>query len=250
MRICIVCAAALWLSAAPAFAQNPEVVGPRTLTARMVMCTDLPAVTRPIPRLVVFGPHVFDGSTAITRGMVVIKRRPDDGVVVGQRYIAQRLNGDLNKFPRPGEGYGDMRVTGWLTVRALDEINALAEVDFACDSIETGDLLEPYTEAVLPTDADALVPPDFADRSSVLFGANNRVLFGDGDVMSIDRGTLHGVVPGARYALYRDLKNGMPLIYLGEAVVLVTGEQTSKAVVTKALDGINTGDLAVPRRTP
>lgn len=249
MRVRIVCAAALLLTAAPVFAQNPEVTGPRTLNARMVMCTDLPVVTRPIPRLMVFGPHANDGRTVATDGMVVIRRVPDDGLAIGQRYIAQRLHNPKN-FPRPGEGYGDLRVTGWVTVRAMDEVNALAEIDFACDSIEGGDMLEPYAELSLPTAPAALAPPDFTDRANVLFGADNRVTFGDGDVMSIDRGTLHGVVPGARFALYRDLHNGMPLIHIGEAVALAISEQTSKVAVTRALDAIQPGDLVVARRAP
>lgn len=250
MRVRIACTAALWLAAAPVFAQNAEVTGPRTLTTPIVMCTDLPAVTKPIPRLVVFGPHVSDGRTAVTEGMVVIKRAPDDGLAVGQRYIAQRIHGDPKRFPRPGEGYGDLRIAGWMTIRALDEVNALAQIDFACDPIETGDLLEEYFAPTLPTSATAMDAPDFSDRASVLFGVDNRVLFGDGDLLSIDRGTLHGVAPGARFALYRDRHNGMPLVYVGEAVAMTTGEQTSRVVVTKAIDGVQAGDLALRRRAP
>lgn len=250
MRIRIGCAAVVLLTAVPAFAQSPEVTGPRTLTGHMVTCTDLPVVAKPIPRLTVFGPFDSDKHYATTRGTLVIKRQPDDGLAVGQRYFTQRIQGDPKRFPKPGEGFGDLRVTGWVTIRALDEVNAMAAVDFACDSIENGDFLEPYMEAVIPAEAAPSIPPDFTDRGSVLFGADNRSMFGDGDIMSIDRGTLHGVVPGSRYALYRDRKDGMPLVYIGEAVVLTTGEATSKAMVTKALDAISSGDLAVPRRTP
>lgn len=251
MRVRIACAAALWLAAVPAFGQSTEVTGPWKLTAPMVMCTDLPAAIKPTSRLVVFGPHVTDGRTVSTRGDLVIKRVPDDGLAVGQRYITQRIHGDPKQFPRPGQGFGDLRVTGWVTIQALDEVNALAHVDFACDSIENGDFLEPYVEPVLPMEASApAVPPDFSDRGTVLFGSDNRAVFGDGDVISIDRGTLQGVVPGSRYAIYRDLRDGMPLIYMGEVVVLATSELTSKVMVTKAIDAMATGDIAVPRRTP
>ncbi len=234
MRVCIACAAAVWLTAAPVFAQNPEVTGPRTLTAAIVMCTNLPVVHKPIPRLTVFGPHAADGHLVATNGMLVVKRLPDDGLAVGRRYVTQRLHSDLRSFGASDEGYGDLRVTGWVTVRALDEINALAEVDFACDSIEIGDMLEPYVELTLPAAAAPLEPPDFTDRANVLIGVDSRIMFGDGDVMSIERGTLHGVVPGARYALYRDFHNGMPLVHVGEAVVLETAEQTSKVAITQA----------------
>jgi hypothetical protein len=250
MRVRIACAAAIWLSAVPVFAQDTEVTGPRTLTPAMVMCTDLPAVHKPVPRLVVFGPHTPEVRVAATDGHLVIKRLPEDGLAIGQRYVAQRIQGDPKQFPRPGEGYGDLRVTGWVTIRALDEVNALAQIDFACDSIEVGDLLEPYVDLTLPAAASAMVAPDFSDRSNILFGVDNRVMFGDGDVMSIDRGTIHGVVAGARYALYRDLRNGMPLLHVGEAVVLATSEQTSKAAVTRVIDAIQPGDIAVPRRAP
>ena len=250
MRVRIVCAAAIWLSAAPVFAQSPEVTGPRTLTVPQVLCTNLPIVHKPIARLTVFGPHTVDGRHVATSGMLVVKRQVEDGLAVGQRLVTLRLHDDLNGFPRLGEGYGDLRVTGWVTVRALDDINAMVEVDFACDSIEEGDMLEPFTALSLPTEAAPPVAPDFTDRANILFGADHRLMFGDGDVMSIERGTLHGVVPGARYAIYRDMRNGLPLIYIGEAVVLQTAEQTSKVAVTRTTDAIQPGDIAVPRRTP
>jgi hypothetical protein len=251
MRTRILCAAALVLSVTPVLAQSPkDVTGPRKLMPWMVMCTDLPVAAKPTPHMFIASPVGTDGRFAAASGMVVIKRTPDDGLAVGNRYIAQRVHGDIKSFPRPGEGYGELRITGIVAIRALDEVNAIAEVEFACDSVESGDFLEPYVETVLPTDATPMIPPDFSDRASLLFGQDNRVSFGDGDIASIDRGTVHGVVPGARYAIYRDLHNSMPLVHIGEAVVLTTTEFTSKVILTKAIDAISGGDLAIPRRTP
>lgn len=251
MRIRILYAAACLLAVTPAFGQTPkDVTGPRKLNSWMVMCTDLPAATKPTPRMFIAGPVAADGRVGASNGMVVIKRTPDDGLAIGNRYVSQRVHGDLNAFPRPGEGYGDLRITGIVTVRAIDDINAIAEVEFACDSVESGDFLEPYVETAVPTNAAPMIAPDFSDRASVLFGQDNRVTFGDGDVMSIDRGTLQGVVPGARYAIYRDRHDGLPLVYIGDAVVVATSESTSKVVVTKTIDAIYGTDIAVPRRTP
>jgi hypothetical protein len=247
MRVRVIAATVVALSATPVYAQK-EVTGPRTLTHQMVTCTDLPVTSKPIPRIVVAGPHVTDGRTAMTEGLVVINRTPDDGLAVGQRYLAQRLRTDPKRFPRPSEGYGDLRISGWLTVRAIDEFNALASIDLACDSIEIGDYLEPYVEASLPTAATAPLYPDFSDRANVIFGVDNRVLFGDGDVFSIDRGTAQGVAAGNRYAIYRDFHNNLPLVYMGDAVVMSVGDQTSKVVATAVVDGILIGDIAVPRR--
>jgi len=249
MRVRVIAAAVAALSAAPVYAQSTDVTGPRTLTHQMVTCTDLPVASKPIPRLTVAGPHVTDGRTAMTDGLVVINRASGDGLAVGQRYLAQRLRTDPKRFPRPSEGYGDLRVSGWLTIRAIDEFNALAQIDLACDSIEIGDFLEPYVETPLPTSATAPLNPDFSDRASVLFGSDNRVLFAAGDVFSIDRGIAHGVASGNRYAIYRDFHNNLPLVYMGDAVVMTVGEQTSKVVATEVVDGILIGDVVVPRRT-
>ena len=250
MRIRVITFAAMALAAAPLYAQSPDVTGPKTLTLPMVMCTDLPVTSKPIPRITIAGPHTTDGRTAMSSGLVVIGRTPDDGLAVGQKYIAQRLRKDGKNFPRPGEGYGDLRVSGWLTIYAVDEFNALASIDLACDSIEVGDYLEPYVETPLPDRASPPVYPDFDDRANVLFGNDNRTLFGDGDVFSIDRGSLHGVAPGQRFAIYRDFRKGRtpPLVYLGDVVAMTVGEGTTKVVVVRAVDGIMPGDVVVPRR--
>jgi hypothetical protein len=251
MRIRVITSAAVWLAAAPVFAQSADVTGPKTLTPAMVMCTDLPVTAKPVPRLVIKGPHTLDGRTSLAPDrLFIVNRTPDDGLAIGQRYVSQRLNGDPRRFPRPGEGYGDVRITGWLTITAIDEHNALLETNFTCDTIESGDLLEPYAEVALPGSATEPIKPDFSDRANFLFGVDGRVMFGDGDVASIDRGTLNGVVAGHRYAIYRDFHNGLPLVYVGEAVVMSAGDQTSKVVVTQVRDGVGPQDVAVPRRQP
>jgi hypothetical protein len=270
MRIPVLIAAALWL-AVPVFAQVPrEVSGPWTLTPEMVICTDLPIVTKPIPRLVVKGPQTPDDRLAIATGnQVVIGRSPDDGLAVGQRYTASRVNRDLKYFPRPGEGYAGLRVTGFVTITAVNQWNALADVDLACDAIQPGDYIEPFVPTDLPAAAAENLYPDFSDRGSVLFAADNRILVGLGDVVNIDRGTLHGVTMGARFAIYRDKQRSqfskmstakpmkpemmpqgtvLPLVYIGDVVVVSTSENTSKAMVTKSVDGIMNGDTVVPRR--
>ena len=269
MRIRVIATAVATLVAGPVYAQSIDVTGPKTLTPAMVTCTDLPITSKPVPRLIVAGPHRTDGRTAMNDGLIVINRSADDGLAIGQRYISQRLITDPKRFPRPGEGYGDLRVTGWVTVRAIDENNALASIDAVCDSVEIGDFLEPAVDLTLPDSAFPPLYPDFNDRANVIFGADNRVLFGDGDVFSIDRGTAHSVAVGHRYAIYRDHQAPaqnrippppmpglassyprpiLPLVYVGDAVVMSVTETTSKLVVTKAVDGIEPGDVVVPRR--
>ncbi|HUQ86932.1 MAG TPA: hypothetical protein VM096_05195 [Vicinamibacterales bacterium] len=247
MRIRLIVAAFSTLMAANVYAQSADVTGQWTLTAPMVMCTDMPITAKPNPRIVVAGPHTTDGRTAMTGGLVVINRFPADGLEIGQRFVAQRIRVDKQMFSKTNEDFADLRVAGIVTVRAIDENNALASIDFACDSIETGDMLEPYVEVPLPTAAAAPIKPDFTDRSRLLFGTDNRIMFGTGDVFSIERGSAQGVTPGARYAIYRDFHNNLPLVYVADVVVMTVNEQTSKVVVTQAVDSIEPGDIAVPR---
>ena len=247
MRTRVIVAALVTLVAAPVYAQSTDVTGQWTLTAPMVMCTDLPVMSRPVPRLVVAGPHVTDGRTAMTTGLIVINRSPEDGLAIGQRYVAQRMRADKQMFSKPNEGFGDLRVAGIVTVRAIDENNALASIDFACDSVEIGDMLEPFVERPLPSVAMAPLKPDFTDRTQLLFGVDNRVMFGTGDVFSIEKGSVRGVTPGDRYAIYRDFHNNLPLVYVADVVVMTVEELTAKVVVTRAVDSIEPGDVAVPR---
>jgi hypothetical protein len=247
MRNRVIVAAFATLVAAPLYAQSTEVTGQWTLTAPMVMCTDLPVATRPVPRLVVAGPHVTDGRTAMTGGLIVINRSSEDGLAIGQRYVAQRMRADKQLFTGKNEGFGDLRIAGMVTVRAIDENNALASIDFACDSVETGDMLEPYVERPLPSVAMPALKPLFTDRARLLFGVDNRVMFGTGDVFSIERGTEHGVTPGDRYAIYRDFHNNLPLVYVADVVVMTVEGLTSRVVVTQTVDSIEPGDIAVPR---
>lgn len=249
MRTVIVLAATLW-AAAPVSAQSTATIwGPRTLTTAHVMCTDLPVFAKPAQTLFIKGGHNTDGHNSMYKGEIaVLNRTADDGLQVGQHYFVRRLHaGPMRGFPVDGEPFGLVRTAGWLTVTAMDEVNALARIDFSCDSIETGDFLEPFSELAFPTSVDPADAPNFADRANILFGTDARTIFGDGDTLNIDRGTVHGVAPGARFMIYRNIQYGLPMVYVADAVVLEQGELTSKIVIVRARDGVQRGDVVVRR---
>ena len=135
-----------------------------------------------------------------------------------------------------------------MTITALDDANAMAHVDHACDVIEPQDYLTPYLEPVLPTPDATLPAPDFSERVQILRGLEGREMFADGDSFSIARGTDHGVTTGARFAIYRDRKDGRPLVYVGEALVTDPSATSAKMIVLKTTDVVEITDLAVPRR--
>ena len=100
--------------------------------------------------------------------------------------------------------------------------------------------------------ADASAPDgelDFTALSHVLGGSEHRDMGGAGDLMMIDRGTDQGVAPGARFAVYRDVKvGGLPLASVGEAVVISTGKTNSVVRLTRTRDVVQVGDFLVPRK--
>lgn len=253
MRTVLAFAACTLAAAGPLWAQSPvHVTGPRMLLPAYVICTDLPAWSKPLPTLFIKGGHNTDGHQVMARGEIaVLNRAVDDGLRVGQSYFVRRvLSGPTRAFPREGEGFGKIHTSGWLTVTALDETNALATINHSCDSIEVGDYLEPFVELVLPTSADPMGAPIFGEYANILFGVDTRETFGDGDTLNIDRGTVHGVVPGARFAIFRNVVQGLPLVYVGDVVVMEPGELTSKAVVVRVKDVVQAGDVVVRRRNP
>ena len=251
MRIGFLAAAAV-LTAVPVSAQVPkDVHGPRTLTPWMVACADTPVTSMPEPRITIKGVRSPDGVYMAARGGEIdLPRTENDGLAEGQRFVVRRLQGDPNAFGHEGPFHA-IRTAGYVTITAVDRWNALANVDFACSPLQPGDYLEPYVEPTLPTAAATMLKPNFDDRANILQGTDSRAMFGDGDTLSIDRGTAHGVVLGARYAIYRDPRTGtegMPLFYIADAVVMELGEQTSKLVVIKSVDAVQVAsDVAVPR---
>lgn len=250
MRVRVVSTAAIAvMMAAPAWAQSKSVLAPRTTLPSDVMCADMLVSAMPTPGLRIAGSHHGEVRLALNRGDVaVVSRRLEDGLAVGQRYLVRRLPwGQRAILPEEG-GYVPIRTVGWVTITALDEINALAHVDHSCDALEPDDYLVPYVEPVLPSPDGVLPPPDFTERVPILPGNEGRQTFGGGDALSIARGTDDGVVVGARYAIYRDRKDGMPLVYIAEAIVTDPSATSAKLIVTSTRDVVERTDIAVPRR--
>ena len=253
MKTALIATAALF-TALPALAQDApkDVHGPRKLTPWMVACTDVPVTSRPEPRLFVTGVRAPDDrQSAGDRQEIDINRIPNDGLAVGQRYAIRRVQSPP-LFPGPGDTTTmTVRTAGFVTITMIDENNALAIVDLACTTIIQGDYLDVYSEPPLPTVAAPAMEmlPDWDDRAKILTGTDGKAIFGDGDMLTIERGIVDGVFGGQRFSIWRDFRNRMPLFYIGDIVIMEPGQETSKAVVVKAVDAIIiTTDVAIPRR--
>jgi hypothetical protein len=249
MRVSVVFTAVSMMAAAPVWGQSITVLSPRTTLAAHVMCADLLVPALPVPVSRIKGAQNRDPRLALARGdVIVVGRAPDDGLAVGQRYFVRRMpSGQQAYLPKSG-GFVPVRTPGWVTITAMDEVNAMATIDYACDDVEPDDYLVPFTELVLPSVEAAMPPPDFSERVQVLTGLEGRELMGDGDSFSIARGSEHGVTVGARFAIYRDRKDGKPLVHIGEAIVTEPSPTSSKVLLMRTIDVVSPSDVAVPRR--
>jgi hypothetical protein len=184
-----------------------------------------------------------------TRDLLVIAGGIADGVSLNQRFFVRRAS------PKHRLYAGELRAVstlGWLRVVAVNDTTAIALVEVACGEIARGDYLDPFVEPALPVVADATEPIgelDFPAAGRILFGEDGARMAGIGGFLITDTGSAHGAEPGARYALYRDLRQpGVPLAFLGEATVFFVENDTSVVRVTRARDAVQTGDLLIPRK--
>ena len=105
-----------------------------------------------------------------------------------------------------------------------------------------------FADLTLPTAEATTAAPDFSERVPILPGLEGRLMFANGDTFSIARGAEHGVTAGAHYAIYRDRKDGKPLVHIGEAIVTEPSATASKLLLMTITDAVSTTDMAVPRR--
>jgi hypothetical protein len=240
---------------APALAAA-QGLGPRTVLPMHIPCADLPITETPAIPLTVAASERGDGRLALSLGeLVVIKAGTAQGLAIGQSFVASHVDRGRENYHGTWDGsagvrfgrngyQGGVRATALLTVERIDERFALARIVKACDQVEVGDYLEPVAMPQLPT-AAAAGTPDFDDRAMVLFGRDLRHVFGDGDILTINRGRSQGVTPGMRFALYHDPRNGTHLAERGEAVVLDVAETTARAVIVRVKEFVEMGDTAV-----
>lgn len=262
MRRSVLFLACAVFSGLPAAAQTPLVqlappppmpglLGPRTVIPATVACTDLPTASMPDPPLRILAPHAGDDHQISRAGdVVVLNGGTPQGFAIGQRYFTRRVTLPINREPMGELDRGAIRTSGWLTVIAADERSALARIDYACTAIEAGDYLDSYADTALPGAVAADGGTDFSNLGRVLSGVDRREQFGAGELLSIDRGSAHGMAAGSRIAFYRDRDNGAPLVEIGAGIVLEVSANSAKVVLDRTHQEVRKGDYFGIRRAP
>jgi hypothetical protein len=190
------------------------------------------------------------------RDLLVIGGGTASGLQLGQQFFIRRsIKSFGSRTPR------GTRTVGWLSIVAVNATNAIAIVNQACGGIVTGDYLETFVEPVVSAEMerdDTPGQPDFTTLGHVVVGNEDRGVVGPGDYVLIDWGQAQGLSAGSRFAIYRDAGSqskypdahaaNLPLVSVGEGVVISTSNKMALTKVTRARDPIYAGDYIAVRR--
>jgi len=246
--------AATFVAASPLMAQRAPTQPPTNLPSDVLSLACAPGLTYEEPTV---NTRITGSQDAYVRrvhgqgDLLVLNRGAEDGVKVGEEFYTRRV-------AAPGQRRIDranpatVRTSGWIKVYAVDPRMSLATVTYACDSIEIGDYLEPFSIPQIPVASTTRNKPD-TNYARVMTGKDRRRIFGTGDYFVVDRGTDQGIRPGSTFVIYRnkhELNVQQPDVFLyelGEAVAVDVKQDRATLQVTSSRDAFVEGDLVAQR---
>lgn len=239
------------LAVATTLAQRAPAPTTTTLAPDVIALACAPSATTTVPPRVLL---VTGGQAPVERrsyapgDLITINAGRNQGMEVGREYFTRRVlpeRGHAPSVARPGA----VRTSGWLKVYAVDDDLSLATVSHACDTIQTGDYLEPFSAPAVPIPDPVLVKPRKTNYARILFGADRRKSFAEGDFVVINQGTNHGVTPGARFVVFHDRLVPDNFLYEGgEAVAMAVSADSTTLRVTRAASALLAGDYVAIRK--
>lgn len=246
-------AALLTALAIPATAQRAPLPAPTRLPEDVLALVCGPKVTFEVPDQslrITGGQESFARRIWAPGDLITINGGYENGIEVGQQYFVRRLETRENQRPSR-ETPGSIRTAGWIRVYATDPQMSLATVVHACDTMDTGDFLEPFEVPVVPEPTAEIVKPQKENYGRIMIGQDFRRAFGKNDLFIVNRGSDHGVVPGDRFVVYRDRKVDENFLYeLGEAVAVEVHPELSTLRAIVSRDAFIAGDYVAIRRQP
>jgi len=190
--------------------------------------------------------------------IVYIDGGVNQGVAAGDRFfVLNRLRPLKRLFDKPKMGriYTEETIgivyskIGQIKVLCAQEDTAIAEITYACDPIDIGNVLQPFKPIPVPL----VIDPDPSDRCDVpnglpigriIYTRDDQLEIGGGWLVFIDLGSADGVYPGQFATIYRENPvEGMPRLVLGELGVLTVEETYSTAILTGGWASVYIGDM-------
>lgn len=235
---------------ADALAQRGPAPAPTQMDSTVMALACAPSVTteKPLADLQVTGGQESFARRIFAPGdLITINAGTDNGIEVGQEFYTRRILAE-NRRGISRTAPGVVRTSGWIKVYAVDKQMSLATITHVCETVDVGDYLEPFVPPAVPR-IDDTVPAQKDNYGKIMIGADRRRSFGRGDFMVVDRGSDHGVTPGARFVVYRDKLQAKNFLYdLGEAVAVDVKPDTSTLLVVISRDAFKTGDYVALRK--
>jgi hypothetical protein len=243
--------AGILASTVPAAAQQGPAPRPSNLAPDVLALACAPTMvfeTPATPLRVVGGQDSFVRRVYQPGDLITINAGTDNGIEVGQEYYVRRVQSGRGVMTR--ENPGVIHTAGWIRIYAVEDRNmALATITHACDTIESGDYLEPFTLPDVATASVTKGKTQHGNYGRILLGTDRRSSFGLGDFLIIDRGSDHGVMPGMRFVVYRDKRQAGNFLYeMGELVAMDVKAETSTMRVTMSRDALSAGDYVAMRK--
>jgi hypothetical protein len=194
------------------------------------------------------GQDSFSKDQYMPGDLLTISAGTKHGIQVGQEFYTRRVL-IMRKERVTRDTPATLMTSGWIRIYAVDDEMSLATITHACDGINVGDILEPFSLPTMPTAPTIRYKAQRDNYGHVLTGNDRRTSFGKGDYLLIDRGSDHGVEPGSLFVLYRNKEvDGNFLYDLGEAMAVSVSPEQSTLLVTVSRDAIQTGDLVAIRK--
>lgn len=182
----------------------------------------------------------------------------EQGVAAGDRFFVLNRIRPLKRLvtdPKLGKVFTNETLgivyskIGQLKVLCAQENTAIAEITYACDPIDVGNVLQPFRPIPVPL----VIEPDWSTRCDVPNGnpigritytRDDQLEIGQGWLVFIDLGAADGVYPGHFATIFRDNPvKGMPRLVMGELGVLTVEENYSTAILTRGWASIFIGDM-------
>jgi hypothetical protein len=225
------------------------------------------------PKMVIAGSEQAEIATLLIDGDIVyVNQGALAGVKPGEEYLVVRRLTDFSRFgpemrkagstSRYGFGYKDL---GRVRILLAQENASTAQVVFACEHLEIGDILIPDEKRVSPVGGppvpfDKFAPPNDKTRGSIFFAKEFKSVIAAGDTVYIDVGQQQNVQVGDYFRIiriftpadisrfnqhdfgqYRQTYAAVRKL-IGELVVVRVEGKTATAVVTHSTQDIALGD--------
>jgi hypothetical protein len=170
------------------------------------------------------------------------------GIQVGQEYFVRRVTKTFGaRGPDPNHPLA-VHTAGRVKIISTEPNLSLATITHSCEGVLLNDFLDPFVPPLLaetPIDGAA----QFEHLGHIMLGDEGRRIVGNGEFITIDRGSDHGLVAGQRLSVFRDKRSSAgPLVEIGTVVTVSVRPDNATVQVLDLRDAIMRDDLVAVRR--